>query len=143
GVSTLSWPSVRDVTNVEPIAFGASQYDSDRTHSHAHSAYGFAGSVSFADHSGQPHDQTDAIHVSPATSCTASACHFTTWYQAASGSSPLRPPNPFVVAKLSMRPSRSGAMPRPVKSATAWRYDARSVRFPRTGPRFHVDVAGM
>ncbi len=143
GVSTLSCPSVRDVTNVGPIAFGALQNESDRTQSHAHSAYGFAGSVSPADHSGQPHDQTDAIPVSAATCLSASACHFTTWYQSAAGARPLRPPKPFVVAKLTMSPSRSGVIPRLVKSATAWRYDARSVRLPRIGPRFHVDVAGM
>src|SRR5258708_5407180 len=143
GERTLSCPSVRDVTNAEPIAFGALQNESDRTQSHAQSAYGFAGSVSSADHSGQPHDQTDAMPVSAATWRRASACHFTTWYQAASGSRLLRPPKPFVVAKLTIRPKRSGVIPRPVKSAIAWRYDARSVRLPRTVPRFHVDGAGM
>ena len=91
----------------------------------------------------QPHDQTEAIPVSAATCFTASACHFATWYQAPTGTSPLRPPKPFVVAKLTMRPTLLGGMPTEVRSSTASRYRCRSVRFPSTAPCFHVAVAGM
>ena len=80
--------------------------------------------------------------VSAATCCAASDCHFATWYHAESGSRPLRPPKPFVDAKLIIRPSRLGAMPIEVRSATACRYESRRLRLPSTGPLFHVAVAG-
>ena len=60
--------------------------------------------------------------VSAATCCTASSCHFATWYHASAGSSPLRPPKPFVVAKLSISPTLFAGIPIDVKSATACRY---------------------
>ena len=81
--------------------------------------------------------------VSAATCCAASDCHFATSYHASSGWRPLRPPKPFVVAKLIISPTRFGAMPIDVRSPTACRYESRSVRLPSTGPLFHVIVAGM
>ena len=103
------------------IAFGASQSDGDRAHSHAHIAYGLSGSCSAAFHSPHPHDHTDAMPVSAATCCAASDCHFATSYHASAGCSSLRPPNPFVVAKLTMIPTRFAGMPMDVKSVTACR----------------------
>src|SRR4051812_11528633 len=142
GVSMLSCPSVRELSNVGPMIFGALQNVVERTQSHAHAAYGFDGSCSGAFHSPHPHDHTDAIRVSDAPCAAESACHFATWYQAASGSRPLRPPKPFVVAKLTINPTFDDGMPTLVKSATAFRYAVRSRRLPSTGPFFHVSVAG-
>ncbi len=140
--STLSCPSVRDASNADPIAFGALHSAGDRAQSHAHRAYGLSGSCSAAFHSPQPHDQTEAMPVSEATCCRASSCHFATWYHAVAGSSPLRPPKPFVVAKLVTSPSRFGAIPIAVKSPIACRYDSRRLRLPRIAPCFHVTFAG-
>src|SRR6266536_6129598 len=99
GDSTLSWPCMRETSKLAPIAVGASQSAGERVHNHAQSAYGLVGSCSTGVNSPQPHDQTDAMPVSAATCAAASACHFVTVYQAASGWSPLRPPKPLVVAK--------------------------------------------
>ncbi len=91
-----------EVSNEAPIVVGASQRPGERAHSHAHAASGFAGSVSAAFHSAQPHDQSEPAPVSSATAFAASACHFATWNQADAGWRPLRPPKPFVVAKLTI-----------------------------------------
>src|SRR4051812_27825706 len=104
------------------MIFGALQNVVERTQSHAHAAYGFDGSCSGAFHSPHPHDHTDAIPVSAATSFAASACHFATRYHAVAGCNPLRPPNPFVVAKLTMMPTLFAGMPAStVRFVTAWR----------------------
>src|SRR4051812_47478103 len=98
------------------MIFGALQNVVERTQSHAHAAYGFDGSCSGAFHSPHPHDHTDAIPVSAATCFAASACHFATWYHAVAGCRPLRPPKPFVDAKLTISPSLFAGMPIDVKS---------------------------
>jgi len=59
--------------------------------------------------------------VSAATCLTASACHFATWNHAPTGCSPLRPPNPTVVEKLTMSPTLFAGMPIDVMSSTAAR----------------------
>ena len=69
---------MRDVSKSEPIAFGALHSSAERVHSQAQSAYAFAGSCSGAVHCPHPHDQTEAMPVSAATSCAASDCHFAT-----------------------------------------------------------------
>ena len=59
--------------------------------------------------------------VSAATCRAASVCHLITWNQAPTGSRPLRPPNPFVVAMLIMIPTLFAGIPIDVMFSTASR----------------------
>src|SRR4029078_7315674 len=88
----LSCPSCFEVTNALPIAFGASQSPGERAHNQAHMAYAFVGSCSATDPCAHPHDQTDAIPVSAATCCAASASHFPTSDPPHRRPTPLAPP---------------------------------------------------
>ncbi len=115
------WPSVSESSNPLPSIFGASQRLCVRAQSQTHAASGFVGSTSLGFHSCQPHEKTEPRWSSAATLFAESASHFTTWYHAEAGWSPLRPPTPFWLRKLSMMPSLFAGRPIDVKSVTAAR----------------------
>jgi len=119
--SRLSCPSVTDVSKAGPSWVGASHNDGERAHNQTQATCPFSGSCSPTLQRPHPHDHTDAMPVSPATWRNASACHFATWNHAETGSRPLRPPKPFVVAKLTIRPTLSAGIPIEVRFVTALR----------------------
>src|SRR5262245_8703555 len=119
--ASFSCPSVSEALKPEPAAAGPSQKEGYRAHSQTQAAPTLSGSCSAADHSPQPHDQSELMCVSAATCRSDRTCHFTTSYQEDAGWRPLRPPKPTVVAIVTISPIRCGGTPMSVSCVTASR----------------------
>src|SRR5262249_23137350 len=92
-----------------------------RAQSQTQAALGLSGSISLLFHSCQPHEKTEPSPSSFEICFAERASHFTTWYHADAGWSPLRPPTPLWLRKLIMIPSRFAGIPIDVSSVTAFR----------------------